>query len=59
MRGERLPQRFSLGPEVEEAGVEAAAIFRDGLAVLTPSGRLWCGGGGARGAPRRSERGAR
>ncbi|KAL4440601.1 hypothetical protein ABPG75_003602 [Micractinium tetrahymenae] len=42
VRGERLPQRFSLGAEAEEAGVEAAAIFRDGLAVLTPSGRLWC-----------------
>lgn len=44
MRGERLPQRFSLGSEAEEAGVEAAAIFRDGVAVLTPGGHLWCGG---------------
>ena len=41
VRGERLLPRFSLGTEVEEAGVETATIYRDGLAVLTPEGHLW------------------
>jgi hypothetical protein len=45
VRGERLPHRFSLGPEVEEAGVEAAAVFRNGLALLTPAGHIWWVGG--------------
>ena len=43
VRGERLPQQFSLGAECEgEGAIEAAAVFRDGLAVLTASGRIWC-----------------
>ncbi|PRW05770.1 Vacuolar sorting-associated 16 [Chlorella sorokiniana] len=42
VRGERQPLRFSLGAECEAAGVEAAAVFQDGLAVLTPGGQLWC-----------------
>lgn len=45
VRGERVPLRFSLGAECEAAGVEAAAVFQDGLAVLTPGGQLWCGDG--------------
>lgn len=45
VRGERVPLRFSLGAECEAAGVEAAAVFQDGLAVLTPGGQLWCGEG--------------
>lgn len=45
VRGERLPLHFSLGAECEAAGVEAAAVFQDGLAVLTPGGQLWCGRG--------------
>lgn len=44
VRGERQPLRFSLGAECETAGVEAAAVFQDGLAVLTPGGQLWCEG---------------
>jgi hypothetical protein len=44
VRGERQPLVLSLGVEVEEEGVEAAAVFRGGLAVLTPGGRLWCAG---------------
>ena len=41
VRGERLPQRFSLGPECEGDGVEEAVVFRDGLLVLTPARHLW------------------
>lgn len=42
VRGERLPHSWSLGPECEAQGVEAAAVFPAGLAVLTPGGQLWC-----------------
>lgn len=42
VRGERQPPPCSLGAACEAAGVEAAAVFRDGLAVLTPTGQLWC-----------------
>ncbi|EFN53979.1 hypothetical protein CHLNCDRAFT_135924 [Chlorella variabilis] len=43
VRGERLPRHLSLGAECEEeGGVEAAVLFRDGLALLTPAGHLWC-----------------
>lgn len=41
VRGERLPQHFSLGPEVEGEGVEEAHVFAGGLVVLTPSRGLW------------------
>eukprot|EP00887_Chlorella_sp_A99_P002232 scaffold10.g2232.t1 len=42
VRGEKLPQRFSLGPECESEGVEEAVVFRDGLLAVTPSRHLWC-----------------
>ena len=42
VRGEPLPDAgFSLGAEAEAEGVQAAIVFRDGVAGLTHGGHLW------------------